>query len=104
MGLLPWYARVPVGGATPDIDLFVRSGWVGVGSDRNAGPTIMMAQDIGNADILEATVSGRRVCVDGPLGARGWEKEFGCGAVAVVCPACMARPAAAGPDGFRDPL
>jgi hypothetical protein len=61
MGLLPLYARVPVSGAVADVDVFVRSGWVGVGSDRNAGPTIMMAQDIRNADILETTVSGRRV-------------------------------------------
>ena len=61
MGLLPWYARVPVSGAAADINLFVRRGWVGVGSDRNAGPSIMMAQDIGNADILETTVAGRRV-------------------------------------------
>jgi hypothetical protein len=43
MGLLPWYARVRVSGAVPDIDIFVRSGWVGVGSDRNAGPAIIMA-------------------------------------------------------------
>jgi hypothetical protein len=61
MGLLPWYARVRVSGTAADIDIFVRSGWVSVGSDRNAGPAIMMAQDIGNADILEATVSSRRV-------------------------------------------
>jgi hypothetical protein len=61
MGLLTWYARVRVSGAVADIDIFMRSGRVGVGSDRNAGPTIMMAHDVGNADILEPTVCGRRV-------------------------------------------
>jgi hypothetical protein len=61
MGLLPWYARVRVSGAVPDIDIFVRSGWVGVGSDGNAGPAIIMAQDIGNAYILETTDGSRRV-------------------------------------------
>ena len=29
--------------------------------------------------------------VDGPLGARGQTREFCCGAVAVVCPACLSR-------------
>jgi hypothetical protein len=46
----------------------------------------------------------RRAYVDGPVGARGEGKEFRSGAVAVVCRACMLRHAAAGPDGFRDPL
>src|SRR5215468_8430073 len=39
----------------------MRSRRVSVGSDRNAGPTIMMAHDVSNADVLELTVSGRRM-------------------------------------------
>src|SRR6516162_635166 len=61
MGFLPRYAWVPVSGAAADIDIIVRSRGVGVGSDRNAGPTIMMAHNVSNANVLEPTVSGRRV-------------------------------------------
>ena len=61
MGFLPRYAWVPVSGTAADIDIFMRSRGVGIGSDRNAGPTIMMAQDVSNADVLEPTVSGRRM-------------------------------------------
>jgi hypothetical protein len=37
-------------------------------------------------------MSKRRACVDGVLGARGVAKELCCGAVAVLCPACLSRP------------
>jgi hypothetical protein len=64
MGLLSRNAWVAVSGTVADINIFVRSGWVGISSDRNAGPTVVMAHHIGNADILKSTAFGHRVDKD----------------------------------------
>jgi len=61
MGFLPWYAWVPVSGTAADIHIFMWGRGVGVGSDRDTGPTIMVARDVSDADILEPTVCGRRM-------------------------------------------
>ena len=52
------------------------------GYDANGNRTTLKAGATTTYDIV-----GWRV--DGPVGARGGEKEFRCGAVAVVCPACL---------------
>src|SRR5215471_2847048 len=56
VGLLTRYARVPVSGAATDIDIFMRGRGIGVGSDCNAGPTVMMAHHVSYADVLEPAV------------------------------------------------
>src|SRR5207248_1849238 len=59
---------------------------------------------------LDARVEAKELCRCGcgrewtAPWMQGLRQKNSVGAVAVVCPACLLRHMAAGPDGFRDPL
>src|SRR5271170_6824794 len=62
-----------------------------------------LTRDPGRCKIYGKSASVGRVWT-APLVQGVSEKNPDAVRFAVVCPACVLRPAAAGPDGFRDPL